>query len=88
MTTPTTRTALVNGRILSSSGTLEAVADGTWAEADRVVIDGDHIAEVHLPGTTHAASADVTEDLEGRFVLPDSSTRTYTCCGSVPGSAA
>lgn len=70
MTTPTTRTALVNGRILSSSGTLEAVADGTLAEADRVVIDGDHIAEVHLPGTTHAASADVTEDLEGRFVLP------------------
>ncbi len=46
MTTPTTRTALVNGRILSSSGTLEAVADGTLAEADRVVIDGDHIAEV------------------------------------------
>ena len=70
MTTPTTRTALVHARIVSSSGPVEAVADGALEEAECVVIEGDRIAAVYPPNTSGTVAADETLDLEGRFVLP------------------
>jgi predicted amidohydrolase YtcJ len=70
MTTPTTRTALVHARIVSSSGPVEAVADGALEEAACVVIEGDRIADVYPPNTSGTVTADETLDLEGRFVLP------------------
>ncbi|AYJ48265.1 amidohydrolase [Rhodococcus sp. P1Y] len=70
MTTDTVRTALVHARIISSSGSLEAVADGAIEEADCVVIEGDRIAEVHSVDAARNPTADLTMDLEGRFVVP------------------
>lgn len=70
MTTPTTRTALVHGRILSSSGAVDAVADGALEEAECVVIEGDRIVGVYPTSSPETAAADDTVDLEGRFVLP------------------
>jgi predicted amidohydrolase YtcJ len=66
----TTRTALVNARIVSSAGTVEAVDDATLEEAECVVIEGDWIAEVCTSNATKPPDADVTLDLDGRLVLP------------------
>lgn len=70
MTIPTTRTAFANARIISSSGSVDAVADGAVEEAGCVVIEGDRIAEVHQTSSTETITADTTVDLAGRFVLP------------------
>jgi predicted amidohydrolase YtcJ len=66
----TTRTALVNARIVSSAGTVEAVDDGALEEAECVVIEGDWIAKVSTSNATEPPAADVTLDLGGRLVLP------------------
>jgi predicted amidohydrolase YtcJ len=66
----TTRTALVNARIVSSAGTVDAVGDSALEEAGCVVIDGDRIAEVYPSGGDGTPPADTTLDLGGRFVLP------------------
>jgi predicted amidohydrolase YtcJ len=66
----TTRTALVNARIVSSAGTVEAVDDGTLEEAECVVIEGDRIADVYPSDAAETPAADVTLDLGGRLVLP------------------
>lgn len=70
MTTPATRTALVHARIVSSSGPVEAVADGTLEEAECMMIEGDRIVDVYPQDTFGAVAADETLDLKGRFVLP------------------
>jgi predicted amidohydrolase YtcJ len=64
----TTRTALVNARIVSPAGAVEAVDDGTPEKTDFVVIEGDLIAAVG--NATENPAADVMLDLGGRLVLP------------------
>ncbi len=66
----TARTALVNARIVSSAGAVEAVDDGALEKADCVVIDGGRIAEVYPSDAPETPAADVTLDLGGRLVLP------------------
>lgn len=64
----TRRTALVNARVVSSAGAVDAVADGTLEEAGCVVIEGDRIAA--LGATSDTPEADQTIDVAGRLVLP------------------
>jgi predicted amidohydrolase YtcJ len=66
----TRRTALVNARIVSSAGTVEAVDDGALEQADCVVVEGDRIAEVYPCDAPETLATDVTLDLGGRLVLP------------------
>jgi predicted amidohydrolase YtcJ len=66
----TTRTALVNARIVSSAGSVDAVGDETLEEAESMVIEDDRIAEVTAAGARGHHAAEVALDLEGRLVLP------------------
>lgn len=64
----TRRTALVNARVVSSAGAVDAVADSTLDEAASVVITGDRITAV---GTgPEPSDADETLDIGNWFVLP------------------
>jgi predicted amidohydrolase YtcJ len=66
----TIRTVLVNARIVSPAGAVEAVDDGTLEAAECVVIEGERIVEVCPADAPATPAADVTLDLGGQTVLP------------------